>query len=120
MKPIRVYYNLRKKIFSVQEKVAGSWKVVEHTHNLAIRNVTFKVSEAGRQRVLREKRKNVHAFVLGDRCENVPKSVARIEVSYNPYKGPNFVGACIPIIKAEYAEIVGGKLLAVTPEFKRQ
>ena len=60
MKKIRVYYNFRKKLFSVQEKINGSWKVVEHTKEIFLRNATFKVSEAGRQRVLKQKRKNVH------------------------------------------------------------
>jgi hypothetical protein len=53
----------------------------------------FKVSEAGRQRVLREKRKNVHAFVegiIGDPM-NLPDPADLQRVSYNPYKAGTFV-----------------------------
>lgn len=59
-------------------------------------NVKFKVSEAGRQRVIKEKKKNVHAFIEGtwnglpvdfDPCY---ESLDR-KISYNPYKGSMFI-----------------------------
>ena len=118
---VRIYYNFRKKIFSVQEKVNGSWKVTEHTNEIFLRNVEFKVSEAGRQRVLKDKRKNVHAFILGERFPFIPKSfVYRDEVSYNPYKGENFivVSEQKPLDWAKYVAIVGGKVIALIPEFQ--
>ena len=121
MKHIRVYYNFRKKTFSVQEKVNGSWKVVEHTNEIFIRNATFKVSEVGRQRVLKNKRKNVHAFILGERFPFIPKSfVYRDEVFYNPYTGPNFmvVSENKPLDWAKYVTIINGKVIALIPEFK--
>jgi len=51
-----------------------------------------KVSEAGRQRVLREQKKNVHAGITGHlwhppRGPNGPT----VEVTYNPYKYASFV-----------------------------
>jgi hypothetical protein len=53
------------------------------------------VSEAGRQRVLREKRKNVHAFVRGELMSlvNDPKDSAENlqTITYNPYKYKTFV-----------------------------
>ena len=56
------------------------------------------VNKKGRERVLRERKKNVHAFVRGNLL--MTKMPGRIEsyvgwdrVSYNPYKGPKFV-AC--------------------------
>ena len=118
---VRIYYNFHKKLFSVQEKVNGSWKVVEYTKEIFLRNATFKVSEAGRQRVLKEKRKNVHAFILGERFPFIPKSfVYRDEISYNPYKGPNFmvVSEDKPLDKAKYVTILNGKVIALIPEFK--
>jgi len=121
MKKIRVYYNFRKKLFSVQEKVNGKWKVVEHTNELFIRNAAFKVSEAGRQRVLKQKRKNVHAFILGERFPFIPKSfVYRDEVSYNPYNGPNFMVTAEkkPLDWAKYVTILNGKVIALIPEFQ--
>ena len=121
MQQVRVYFNLHKKVFSVQEKVNGSWKVVEHTKDIFLRNVSFKVSEAGRQRVLKEKKKNVHAFIVGERFPFIPKSfVYRDEVSYNPYKAGNFMVTKEdkPVDKAKYVTIISGKVIALIPEFK--
>ena len=56
---------------------------------------TPKVSEAGRQRVLRDGRKNVHAGVVGylshasDKALSVP--AASEQVTYNPYLYSTFV-----------------------------
>jgi hypothetical protein len=121
MKQIQVYYNFHKKLFSVQEKVNGKWKVVEHTNNIFIRNASFKVSEAGRLRVIKEMRKNVHAKIVGERFPFIPKSfVYRDEVSYNPYKGPNFmvVKEQKPLDWAKYVTIIDGKVIALIPEFQ--
>ena len=121
MKQIQVYYNFHKKLFSVQQKINGKWKVVEHTNEIFIRNASFKVSEAGRQRVLKEKRKNVHAKIVGERFPFIPKSfVYRDEVSYNPYKGPNFmvVSEQKPLDWAKYVTILNGKVIALIPEFQ--
>lgn len=119
---VRIYYNFHKKLFSVQEKVNGSWKVVEYTKEIFLRNATFKVSEAGRQRVLKEKRKNVHAFILGERYPFVREAFFfRYDVCYNPYKGPNFVISNYydkPVDKAKYVTILNGKVIALIPEFK--
>lgn len=119
---IRVYYNFRRKLFSVQAKVNNKWVVVEHTNNIVLRNAIFKVSEAGRQRVLKQKRKNVHAFIIGERFPFIPKSfVYRDEISYNPYKGPNFVIANQPeksVDEAKYVTILGNKVIALIPEFQ--
>jgi hypothetical protein len=83
-----VYFNLHKKLFSVRDHATGL--VVGHTDMIALENVTFKVSEAGRQRVLREKRKNVHAGVMGT-VKDFPCPVAWSTAFYNPYKYESFV-----------------------------
>lgn len=123
LKQVQVYYNFHKKLFSVQEKVNGRWKVVEHTKDIVIRNAKFVVSEAGRQRVLKEKRKNVHAKIVGERFPFSPLIFAyRDKVSYNPYKGANFTISCSekPLDKAKYVTIIGGEVVAVMPEFQGQ
>jgi len=66
---------------------------VEYKDTLCLEKVTFKVSEAGRQRAIREKKKNVHAYVVGSmmrthRCDNPGPEWTRI--SYNPYKAGFF------------------------------
>lgn len=59
---VRVYWNINKNCWSIQHK----GKVVEHSDSILLKNVTFLVFETGRQRVLQEKRKNVHAFAEGE------------------------------------------------------
>jgi len=91
--------------------------VVEHTKDIVIRNAKFVVSEAGRQRVLKEKRKNVHAKIVGERFPFSPLIFAyRDKVSYNPYKGANFTISCgeKPLDKAKYVTIIGGEVVKAT------
>jgi len=90
-----VYFNLHKKVFSIKS-LEGDTKglVIGHSRSVRLTNATFKVSEAGRQRVLKEKRKNVHAGVMGE-WFNDPDNDRLIldgnEVTYNPYKFKSFV-----------------------------
>jgi hypothetical protein len=89
-----VYFNLHKKCFSVKA-LEGPQKglVIKHTRLIWLENVRYKVSEAGRQRVLRERTKNVHAGVVGT------LSFPSIDIgpddwtpiTYNPYKYSTFV-----------------------------
>lgn len=112
----RVYYNLHKHLLSVQQKVAGRWKVVKHVDEIALRNVKFKVSAAGRERVLRERRKNVHAFVEGEQIPFMPKSFTyQDEITYNPYKHETFVVSNYsnkPVDQSKYVVIKGKKIVA--------
>lgn len=89
---VRVYFNLQKKLFSVVDTKTG--RVVDHVSNLTLSNVRFTVRESGRQRVIKERRKNVHAFVVGDWFRfpaDTQEMVRDVHlVSYNPYKGPHF------------------------------
>ncbi len=82
--PVKVYWNLTSKVWSVVQNK----KVVYHAKNIVLKNVTFKVSEAGRQRVILQKRKNVHAFACGRICkiDSVKPLIFKKEVVYNPYK----------------------------------
>ena len=107
MKRVDVYYNVRKKCLSVRD--ASTKLVIKHTHAIRLvkskqgydRDIQFKVSEKGRQRVLKEKRKNVHAYVSGGvmdlgKVRSLEESKARKpktlrQVTYNPYKHENFV-----------------------------
>lgn len=61
-----VYRNLRKRCYSIRA-AEGTWKglVIAHAERVEVDDVSFKVSEAGRQRVLRTGVKNVHAGVEG-------------------------------------------------------
>lgn len=87
---VKVYWNLHKKCFSVQHK----GKVIEYTDHIILVNAEFKVSQAGRARVLREQRKNVHAFVVGEYYREPTSYLifcSYTKVSYDPYKNDSFV-----------------------------
>lgn len=89
-----VYFNLHKRCFSIKAlEGADKGRVVAHSDALLLHNVTFKVSEAGRQRVIREKRKNVHAGVVGDWNSTEQLAVVGTgqAVTYNPYVYDSFV-----------------------------
>lgn len=110
---VAVYYNLTRKVYSVM----AQRRVIDHAAQIAIAGVTFKVSEASRQRVIRTKRKAVHAFVCGERVSVVP-SDDWVRVSYNPYLSGSFVrcdtGAAIT--KADFVICCAGrKVFAVNP-----
>ena len=115
-KKVRVYFNLHRKQLSVQEKTPKGWRVWLHASKVTLENVTFKVSEAGRQRVLRERKKNVHAFVEGDLVLlGGSKIQPRVLVSYNPYLEIGKFYETVSketIDKAKYAVIVGRQILA--------
>lgn len=91
---VKVYFNLHKKVWSVLHMTPKGWRLWKHMPCLVLRDVTWKVSEAGRQRVIREKRKNVHAFGVGVLCldTDMPRfdSPEWKAVRYNPYEGPFF------------------------------
>ena len=62
---VRAYYNLHRKCFSVQDYKTGL--VIEHTNKLRFTNAMFVVRKSGNEKVKKEGRKNVHAFVNGIR-----------------------------------------------------
>jgi hypothetical protein len=99
---VRVYYNLHKKRLSVQEKVNGVWKVMRHVDAIHLKNVSFKVSEAGRQRVLQQKRKNVHAFIIGEPTNELDPTQHQYQiVGYNPYLKERFFDGTKYVDKAD-------------------
>ena len=110
---VSVYYNLTRKIYSVM----AQRRVIDHAAQIAIAGVTFKVSEASRQRVIRTKRKTVHAFVCGERVNVVPFD-NWVPISYNPYLLGSFVrcDTGTAITKADFVICCAGrKVFAVNP-----
>ena len=89
---VEVYFNLHKKLFSVRNCKTG--RVIKHTYDITILDPKFVVRKAGRERVLRERKKNVHAFVRGMmvpyKCVLFAPDQST-EVTYNPYKYSSFV-----------------------------
>lgn len=115
-----VYRNLHQQVWSIKA-LEGDHKgrVIAHAPFVQLSGkIQFKVSESGRQRVIREKRKNVHAGVVGELLVTAGATVryndVRVidcgpsptleqtldiatmkngfaEVTYNPYKYSSFV-----------------------------
>jgi len=81
---VRAYYNLHRKCFSVQDYKTGL--VVEHTNKLRFTNAMFVVRKSGNEKVKKEGRKNVHAFVNGIRQPKwMTPHLSYQEVKYNPH-----------------------------------
>lgn len=87
---VAVYFNLHKDLFSVQSRHKDNYgKVLFHCENINLSKVKFVVREGGRDKVLKEKRKNVHAFCYGTINLECKQSVKNL-ISYNPYKANHF------------------------------
>ena len=103
---VLIYRNLHNGLISI--KSASSGLVLGHAQSVDIAWADFVVNEAGRQRVLKDRQKNVHAYVKGlllntrgfkpykgrslgpvyGALDTIHKATV---VSYNPYKAPHFV-----------------------------
>lgn len=82
-----IYRNLRTGGFSI--KLRG--RVIDRDNWFVAHNVTFKVNEISRQRVILEGQKNVHAFVVADKYSFTDDKVDGLDpVTYNPYTAANF------------------------------
>lgn len=119
-----VYKNLHKKCFSLRNtttrRVAGN-----HKTTVYLRDAKFKVSEYGRQEVIKTKRKMVHAGVQGveiseeEFLNQVSYTEDPFEVVYNPYKFDSFVGKFYPrrvdfasFVKLEHNDMGSSKIFA--------
>jgi hypothetical protein len=92
---VEVYFNLHKHLFSVRQCSTG--RVILHADKVHIRDPKFVVRKSGRERVLREGKKNVHAFVRGEIThfdDFDPDYLGYTLVSYNPYRFDTFVNVC--------------------------
>lgn len=102
---VETYFNLHKKCLSYRPTTKGG--KVQHASALVLNDVKLVVQPAGRAKVLRNKSKNVHAFVRGqaafvrpiDFTDDGDLSPTNMErqgyrpVTYNPYKYESFVMA---------------------------
>jgi hypothetical protein len=82
-------------------------RVIDHLSRVTAVDVIFRVRSAGRARVLREKKKNVHAFVTGKQLKKHPPQGKPVQVRYNPYTAPCFFRAKDgkPLIGADFVSL---------------
>lgn len=98
---VKVYRNLKhgkktRPLYSIMHK----GRVIARRYRILLTSAKFVVNEAGRQRVIRDQRKNVHAFVVGKWCrsprcsafgtDDTDKRTLGLKVLYNPYKMSTF------------------------------
>ena len=114
---VQVYWNLHQKCWSVVS-LEGHRKgrVVAHTDKVFIRDASFVVQPAGRQRVRSEKRKNVHAFVRGTWMTSLTENTEWKKIIYNPYKYDTFVFSENeePVFSAKSVAMFGPRNVRVT------
>lgn len=91
---VRVYRNLTEDVWSIK-MAKKPYHVLGHAESVVLVDCEYKVSEKGRQRVIREQKKYVHAVVQGkivlNGAEEKIKGLSAEEVTYNPYKYETFV-----------------------------
>lgn len=89
------YWNFHRKCYSIRALEGPSkGRVIDYTNEAYVEDATFSVGQRGRERVLREKKKNVHAFVRGRwvAVEGNPiPAGAGVGVGYNPYQWSSFM-----------------------------
>lgn len=106
-----VYFNLHKKVWSVKALDGpNKGKVIARLPSVDLVGAQFKVSEAGRQRVLKERKKNVHAGVVGYLASilHMPSEVK--SVRYNPYvRGEFFDQAGEGVHKAQFVRLTSDR-----------
>lgn len=113
-KRVMVYYNLHKHTFSISYKS----KVILHADYVKLSDVEFRIRQGGKEKVRKEKNKNVHAFVIGDLieycqypCKNIPEEPTDNIVTYDPYKYDSFVykNTEEPVYKAKEVDLINLK-----------
>jgi hypothetical protein len=106
---VRVYYNLHRHCWSLVA-IGGenAGRVIAHEDKVILEDVSFVVRPAGRARVLKERKKNVHAFAVGTLAVNAQMG-CKARVTYNPFKSATFycaeAGPTSPVTKADVAQL---------------
>lgn len=128
-----LYFNLHKQCLSLKAMSGpNKGRVIGYATEVQLDDVELKVSQSGRNRVLEEKAKNVHAGLIGNLKSLTPwetksplgfKSLSDderecgfISATYNPYKYNSFVlyPAETPVFKAK-ACLVRGRSIYLIP-----
>jgi hypothetical protein len=116
---VQVYRNLKFRdriVYSIRDTKTGL--VLGHASNLLLSGCKFNVNQRGRERVLKERKKNVHAYVEGH-FGIIHAGDDRIfsegtKIQYNPYTNSYFemVDCGEPIVEANIVWIDEGLVVA--------
>ncbi len=93
-KPVRVFKNWRLGCYGIMQ----DGKLLASAKQVRLEGVEFLVRESGRQRMLRRRRRNVHAYAIGHLSDYVHPSEQRAlapmhgrGVFYDPHRFSSFV-----------------------------
>ena len=97
---VRIYWNLHKKVWSVQSCKSGL--VIDHKQYLTLEDAKFVVRKGGQKQVREQGKKNVHAFAVGyianedivDKNNSYTRNELKLwwnRVKYNPYTDDYFM-----------------------------
>ena len=71
MQRVAIYRNLHKNCLSIQSRERENYgKIIGYCKSIFLKRPKFVVREKGRLKVIKESRKNVHAFIVGE-CPNL-------------------------------------------------
>jgi hypothetical protein len=95
---VQVYRNLTKGCWSLR----SGGRVIAHHHRVTLRACTMRVCGSGRQRVLLEGQRNVHAWVEGNLVREMIDG-GPVEIGYNPFLAPTFTvrPGFVPVFEAQ-------------------
>lgn len=106
------YYTYRNLNYGTHFSTKHRGIVINYVESGIIEDGRFQVSDAGRERCLREKKRNVHAFITSPteprpvERDALPPAPRLAEVKYNPYRANTFInsktGNVISAAKAIY------------------
>lgn len=120
---VDVYRNLQTGTYSARSRETDSYgTVIAHPESVVVKDATLVVNEAGRQRVVEQNRKNVHAYVRGEvgNPQTIPTNPTEIvPITYDPYTFEQFVHTKTkhPIESAEFVLCHPDSVYAINPVF---
>lgn len=109
-KPVEFYRCLNRKgfVFSIRQNSL----VVGHSNNIILKDCSLVVNESGKKRCLKDKERNVHAYIKGMIGSfNDIKSSFSFNLSYNPYLERGFHTSNGDLDKCEVVYISQNKIL---------
>ena len=113
----------RAKCYRNLNKPGVTWSIVnsntglvdQYANTVILKDVEFKISKSGQLRVRKQKRKNVHAFVVGNIVTKLPRNIKILSATYNPYidDGFHLKNGGATLTKAKYAILCDKGLFVV-------
>lgn len=111
----KCYRNLNKPGVTWSVVNSSTGLVDQYANTVILKDVKFKISKSGQSRVRKQKRKNVHAFVVGNIVTKLPCDVDVLSATYNPYidDGFHLKNGGATLTEAKYAILCNKGLFVV-------